>query len=186
MHRKSETMLRRLLFLFALLALSGPTWAQREPMPLHDFIDMPVPAPTTPARVKAAIVKASLAATWGITEQADGSLVAIRTRGGFALPAHWLKVSNYGLKVKFTYDANKFSASYLDSHQLKFRTDAETKAGFDEWQRDKAAAYQQARYKDWPETPYAVRTTNTIDINYEDDLRRLLDNVRRYLIAPAP
>lgn len=179
-------MLRRFLFLFAFIALSGPACAQREPMPLHDFIDMPVPAPTTPARVKAAIVKASLAATWAITEEPDGSLVAIRSKGGFRLPAHWLNVGNYGLKVKFTYDANKFSVTYLDSKELKFRSEAATAEAFDEYQRTRAATYQQERYKDWPETPYAVRTTNTIDINYEDDLRRLLDNVRRYLLAPAP
>lgn len=177
---------KRLLCLLAFLALSAPAWAQREPMPLHDFIDMPVPAPTTSARVKSAIVRATLATTWGITEEPDGSLVAIRIRGGFSLPLHWLNVGNYGLKVKFTYDANKYSVRYLDSKSLKFRTEAETAESFTDEQRARAEAAQQARYKDWHETAYAVRTPNTIDINYEDDLRHLLDNVRRYLLAPAP
>jgi hypothetical protein len=158
---------------FALLvAVTTPASAQRGSVPLYDFKDIAVAAPTTPSRVKAALVRTALGMRWDIVENADGSLLAWVMKDGNAL-----------VKLRITYDAAKYSVAYVDSTDFKFVTaDA-----IDRFARD-TAEDRLPRYleknKDSPDSPFAVRTPFYIQPGYEDIVRELLITVRRHLDAP--
>ena len=177
----------RLCCLVLMLGLAGQAAAQRDPMPLYNFIDIPVAVPATAARVKAAIVKGALAVSWNIVQDADGSLIASWSKSGgsyYPPTTKWFMLGDYALKVRITYDATRYSAVYMDSAGLKFR-DAAAVESVPEELRARAVTVQEARFKDWAETPYAVKTPFFIHLNYEDDVRALLASVRRQLLAPA-
>jgi hypothetical protein len=159
--------------LAVLLASTGQAFAQREPMVLYNFTDIPVTVTATKERVKEVIVRAALTQSWDIVEQPDGSLLAT-----------WSRQDDYGMKVKITYDATKYSVAYVESHGLRART-AQEMMRFSEETIESARVVQEKRFKDWPDTPYRVKTDLYIHLNYEDDVRTLLANIRRRLLAPV-
>jgi hypothetical protein len=142
-------------------------------MILYNFIDIPVPVAATKERVKEVIVRAALTHSWDIAEQPDGSLLA-----------GWSRPGDYGFNVKITYDATKYSLEYVDSHGLRAR-DAASLISVPDNIVESALAVQVKRFKDWPDTPYMVKTDRYIHLTYEDDVRELLANIRRRLLAPV-
>jgi hypothetical protein len=175
----------RLLIIGLLFAWSAQASAQREPMPLRNFIDLPVPSPSTAARVKSALVRGALWSAWSIVEDADGSLIATRYQSGLKWGG-WRKTTEYDFMVRINYDATKYSVRYLDSANLGYRRAEQAMKDFSEIQRQNAANVLETRYQDSPETPYAVASGFYIRLEYEDDVRRLLTTLQRYLLAPAP
>lgn len=160
-------------FLAGLLVFASQASAQREPMILYNFIDIPVTVPATKERVKEVIVRSALTQSWDIVEQADGSLLA-----------GWSRPGDYGMRVKITYDATRYSVVYVDSHGLRAR-DASQLTNVPDGVLESALAVQAKRFKDWPDTPYRVKTDLYIHLAYEDDVRDLLANIRRRLLAPV-
>ena len=172
---KPPTMsLLRLCCLAFFLTIAGQASAQREPMVLYNFIDIPVAVPSaTKERVKTAITRAALFISWNIVEEPDGALLA-----------SWSRVGDYGMKVRITYDEAKYSLVYVDSFGLRVSS-AKDLMNFPDDMMARALAVQAARFKDWAETPYMVKTENYIHLTYEDDVRGLLASIRRHLLAPA-
>jgi hypothetical protein len=161
----------RILFLALCLAIAGQAAAQSTVVPIANFIDVPVAHPTTTARVKAAIVRSALNLWWDVVEESDGSLIVSQT-----------KPNDYAFKFKVSYDANKYSVTYLDSTSLRFNDgrlidgNSVTYSGY---------ATQNARlYVNEPETPFLVRSTGYIHPFYEKSVRQLMGSVRRHLNAP--
>jgi hypothetical protein len=163
----------RLCWVALLFFFAGSAFAQREPMILYNFIDIPVAAPATKERVKACIVRGALWTSWGVVEQPDGSLLT-----------SWSKPGDYGMSVKITYDATKYSVVYVDSEGLRVKPKDKLMYVSDAT-LEQALAVQAARFKDWADTPYMVKTDFYIHLNYDDDVRALLASIRRHLLAPA-
>ena len=164
----------RLCCLVLFLAFAGQASAQRVLVPLYDFKDIPVGAPATAARVKAALVRGALNQSWEVVQEADGSLLASA-----------LKSDKHYIKVRITYDATKYSLVYLDSRELK----VVTAAGFDpKGMQEKRLAYAEKEnlenYRYEPSTPFAVKSDFYIHPYYEGYVRELLASLRRHLMAP--
>lgn len=157
--------IRHLVFAL-LVVLASPASAQRGLVPLYDFQDIAVTAPTTERRMKAAIVRTALSLRWDIVEQSDGSLLV------------WaMKSDHYLVKLRITYDAKKYSVFYVDSKELKLTDQSPFNA-------DLTLSRHLEKYKDQPETPFAVRTPNYIEPRYEEFVRELLGALRRNVDAP--
>lgn len=160
-------MVRLCCFLALLFALAMPASAQRGALvPLYDFKDIAVTTPTTANRMKVAIVRTALSLRWDVVEQSDGSLLVWTT-----------KSDTYFVKLRITYDAKTYSISYVDSKELKFTDKAPLNSGY-------AGDRHLEKYKDLPESPFAVRTSDYIEPRYEEFVRDLLGALRRHVDAP--
>lgn len=155
-----------------LFALATPASAQPSVVPVRNFVDIPVTAPSTPARVKSAIVRSALIANWDVVEDADGSLLVSQTKAG-----------DYAFRFRVRFDSGKYSVTYVDSAGLRFedgrRIDPSSPTALN------AAERNERRYKDDKDTPYAVNSgAGYIHPFYEQSVRQLLAGVRRHLNAP--
>ncbi|HZE92676.1 MAG TPA: hypothetical protein VE029_13360 [Rhizobacter sp.] len=161
----------------SLLAIffSGQTFAAML-SPFYNFVGVTVPNPTTPQRVKAALVNAALLQTWTIVENPDGSLTA----------SMW-KVREYDFKVRITYDAAHYSVVYLDSKGLSytFKYSDSVTSDRDKDRLQEVETRLSESIQSRPEAAFAVKTEAHMHAACNFWIGDLLAGVRRELVAPA-
>lgn len=167
----SLMMVRLCCFLALLFALAVPASAQPTVVPVRNFVDVPVAAPSTPERVKSAIVRSALIAAWDVVEEADGSLLVSKT-----------KVDDYAFRFKVRFTADKYSVTYVDSSGLRFNDGRLIDPNSPTYAS--AEARHVRRFQDDKESAYAVKSAAYIHPFYEESVRQLLAGVRRHLNAP--
>jgi hypothetical protein len=144
----------RVVFFFILVVLSVNVFAQRVPVPIIDFKDIPVAIYTnkilTIEQVDLAIYAAGEFEHWEITPAGDG-----------VLSARLGKEGKHIVVVKISYSAGKYSVTYESSLNMKFASDAShvkavmykgPRAEITRYPEAEAIARQQALYKNDPET----------------------------------
>lgn len=174
-----KTSLRRFACGLTLCILFGGAQAQRTPVPLVDFKDIPIQSakPMTREDVRAAIVAAATELGWDAVPKADGTVFVMA-----------VKNDKHFVKVKLSYEATSFSVTYVHSLDMKyidrmpFADEAAESAGRSTRFKD-AAAEQASRFAKQPETPYAVKTVALIHPYYETWVRELVVGIRRQLKA---
>jgi hypothetical protein len=168
-------MTRFLCTVALMLGLACPAFAQRPVVPLYDFKAVPVVAPTTAKRVRAAIVNAALAHWWDVTETREGALMASFAREG-----------EYTASIRIDYDASHYSVAYVGSTNLRYSpTGNEGQILSMPKLHEDAEGRQIDMFKTAPATTYAVKTEAYIHPTYEVLVRELLAGIRRQLMAPA-
>jgi hypothetical protein len=174
----SATAWLRAACLAVLTALASSQASAAMLAPFYNFVDVPVAKPTTPQRVKAAIVNAALLQVWTIVENPDGSLTA----------SMW-KIREYDFKVRITYDANRYSIVYLDSQGLERVVGYTGNTGLfgtaSRYTLEEVEARSLATVKALPEGPSAVKADFHMHPGPGNWLRELLGGIRRELAAPA-
>jgi hypothetical protein len=157
------------------MAMALPAFAHRAAVPLYDFKAVPVAAPTTIKRVKAAIVNATLAHWWDIAETSDGTFLVTFAREG-----------EYTATVRITYDAAQYSITYVGSTNLRHAPSGNFGQIFASPKSHEDAERRQIEmFKSSADTPYAVKTEAYIHPTYEVLVRELLAGIRRQLLAPT-
>lgn len=152
--------LRTFLLAMLITVLAGPAFAA----PFFNFVDLPLEKPTTAKRVKSAIVGAALIEEWTIVEEADGSLTATKASRG-----------SWRFKARITYDATRWSISYVESQGLNHTVESKD---------TKSDAATAAMVKAWPNGQFAVPAQVYLHDNANYWIRDLQDSVRRALAAP--
>lgn len=172
---KSLWQAARAALLLGLVAAGSGAFAQRTTVPLKDFNAIPVIKPTTPDRVGLAWRSAAAIQSWQVAGEPDGTLLVST-----------VKDESYPIKVRVRFDAGSYSVAYVDSQNLKHGPPP----SLAEWTQSRrrlqdAAASQTARFKDSPDTPYAVVREAYIHPSYEYWVRELLTEVRQQLASPT-
>jgi hypothetical protein len=147
--------------------------AQLGLVPVYDFKDIEVVKPTTARHVKWAIVQSALTLKLDVVEQADGSLLLSTPGSG-----------NASATFRITYDATKYSLTYVDSTGLSVVPEDKLQYSFRSANTEQATAESLQKYAGAPDTPFTVKTKLYIHVDYEDGVRQLLIAVRRHLQAP--
>lgn len=173
---------KALLFIF-LACLTLTASAQRMPVPIMDFKDIPISESTnktlTAAQVGDAIRMAATYGEWEIRPVADG-----------VLQARYEKESKHMVVVTIAYDANKYSVTYKDSINMKFspNSDAITTIVYTGGptalalnQESEAVKHQRALFKNNSDTPYGVAEKAVIHPYYELWVHTLLKGIRKQL-----
>lgn len=144
--------------------------------PLFQFVDVPVAKPTMKQRVKAAIVNTALQQVWTIVENPDGSLTA----------SMW-KIREYDFKVRITYDADRYSITYLESQGLEATQGYAETLTVERHIESRQASEDKIlkAIKAMPEAGAAVKTELHMHPAPNTWLRELVDGIRRDLAAPA-
>jgi len=177
-----NTFLRRGFATFVLLmGAMGLAHAQRAVVPLMDFKDIPVSAATAKAltaeQVRQAFQVSAAATKWDVTPLADGTLQLSTLRNG-----------KHAVVLAVTLSADKYSAVYVRSADMKFTESLNTRppSGPMGWQAvpagEDGAKKQAERFANLPESKFAVRRDNAfIHPFYETWVHELLGGVRRQL-----
>ncbi|MGZ3237666.1 MAG: hypothetical protein ACXWIN_05300 [Burkholderiaceae bacterium] len=173
--------IKTLIFLFS-AGLSFTASAQRTPVPILDFKDIPVAVSTnkslTAEQVGQAIRTAAEYGQWEVTQAGDGVLSAK------------LRQSQHVIAVAINYEPDKYSVTYLYSLNMKFAPNAarinETvyyggRGSLVKNPRMDAIENQQVFYKNNPEFQYAVAETAVIHPYYDVWVRNLLNDIRKQL-----
>lgn len=182
-----RTMFRSLLMTSLLGLAATAAHAQREPVPVMNFEDIPVASSTdkrlSADQVRQAIEAAGAAKSWQMAPKAPGMLEA----------THW-KGEKHVVSVVVTYDADKYSVRYLRSVNMKYAYS--NRADFDPKVRDgkeaapdRDAAVQRQReaFVGRPESAYAKPAPiGVIHPFYEHWVRELLGGVREQLTRAQP
>lgn len=171
------------LFFFFSMVLSLAASAQRMPVPVMDFKDIPVTTSTNKAltaeQVGNAIRAAAIYEHWEIIQLADG-----------VFQAKFDKESKHIVIVTINYDANKYSVTYKDSTNMKFShsTDSLTTIVYNGGpsalapnMESEAVIKQRALYRNNTDTPYGVAEKAVIHPYYEMWVHTLLKGIRRQL-----
>lgn len=105
----------RQLILLCLVGLAGLAQAQRVPVPLMNWENIPVSlstnAPLTADQVRQAIMNSALATNWLVTPVADGQL-----------EASFNKQDKHLVVVSIRYDARQYSVQYVRSENMAYTT----------------------------------------------------------------
>jgi hypothetical protein len=165
-----------ILLVAILLCFASHAQAQRTTIPLVNFVAVPTGVQATTAHVRSAIIRGALTQSWDIVEDKDGNFLASAWKDG-----------DYWMKVRVTYDANQYSVSYLDSRELRYEAVRELSRSLTlAKMTGEAEALHGERFKERPETPFAVKTESFIHPSYEFWVRDLVASIRRHLLAPMP
>ena len=157
-----------LLSLFTLFAAQAH--AQRVPVPVVDFVNVPVPATdkaVTAEQVRVAFMRAAVAQRWDVTPVSEG-----------VLEARFIKDNKHTVVTTIQYSAQGYSVLYKSSDNMKF--DAGPNAADPSNFRVRAmsiSAYaaQKKLFLNDPFTPYAVvRSEGELHPFYEVWVRRLM------------
>jgi len=149
--------------------------AQRTPVPVVDFVNVPVPVtaqPFTADQVRIAFVRAGAALNWKITPIADGQLQARFDK------------SSHTVIAKVTYDAKGWSVVYQDSVDMKFQPGPNATSPNVRQSHVLTSAWesQQRLFTNDVFTPYLVaRTDGALHPFYEHWVRRLMTAVNAQL-----
>ncbi|MBI2769171.1 MAG: hypothetical protein HYX47_06090 [Burkholderiales bacterium] len=104
----------RILVLAALSAVSLHAAAQRAPVPVMNFENIPVSAAASADKVKQAIQSAATARQWEVREEAPGRMVAtLHVRG------------KHTVVTDILYSPTSFSLKYRDSVNMKYSPGAD-------------------------------------------------------------
>ncbi|WP_374675230.1 hypothetical protein [Ideonella sp.] len=170
------TIRARLALAACLLAAQPAAHAQRTPVPVMDFIDVPVSLatdrPQTAETVQAAFLRAAPRRGWQVQPEAPGTLKGVYEKG-----------EKHRVVVAITYDAQRYSVRYVDSVNMKYG-DAPMELSVARSTRV-AAAEQRAMFMDRPESAYAKPSAFVIHPFYERWVHELLSAVRSELGASA-
>lgn len=171
------------LFAFCIVGLALQAHAQRTPVPVVSFENVPVSLaankPLEAAQVKQAIEKAAPLAKWVLVPQPDGTFQAIFTKEG-----------KHMVMVQIRYDAEKYSVRYVSSDNMKY-TSAVEDANVANVQTHNhmlaaAEASQRQLFASRPESAYVVSDRAfLIHPFYEDWVQVLLAAIRLQLRAAA-
>jgi hypothetical protein len=171
------------LFAFCILGLALQAHAQRTPVPVVSFENVPVSLSAEKrleaAQVKQAIEKAAPLAKWVLVPQADGTFEAIFTKEG-----------KHTVVVQVRYDSEKYSVRYVSSENMKFikTADFANVANVQTHNHMVAAAEasQRKRFASRLESAYVVSDpASLIHPFYEDWVHILLYAIRIQLRAAA-
>ena len=138
--------------------------AQRMPVPIVDFKDVPVSAsvskPVTSDDVRKAFVRAAATLNWTLTPVSEG-----------VMELKYVKENKHVVVAKVTYDAQRYSIAYQSSVDMKFDENAPKTRLLED-----AAHKQKNHFASDPLTPYAVvpRPNAVIHPFYEGWVRHLL------------
>jgi len=166
-----------LLSLFTLFAAQAH--AQRTPVPVVDFVNVPVPAAAkaaAPEQVRAAFQKAAVVLGWEITPVSEG-----------VLEGRFVKDHKHTVVTTIQYSAQGYSVLYKSSDNMKF--DAGANAADPNNFRVapmsvRAYDAQKKLFLNDPFTPYAVaRKEGELHPFYEVWVRRLMTGVNGELKA---
>lgn len=171
----------RSLLLTGVLGLAVATAHAREAVPVMNFEDIPVSLSTSKKlsaeQVHQAILTAGTALAWQMVEKGPGTVQAIYRKG---------RGSRHVVFVMITYDAEKYSASYAWSLNMKYEEvaspsfDPKVRDGkVPDPDRESAVRQQLEAFAGQPETAYAKPAPGgVIHPYYERWLRELLTTVR--------
>lgn len=168
------------LFKHVLLALAVvfcvDAQAQRIPVPIVDFKDVPVSAsvakPVSATDVRNAFLRAATAQRWVLTPVSDG-----------VMEAKFVKDNKHTVVAKVTYDAQRYAISYESSIDMKFEPGPNVSPSIASNSNrpnlaERAAMKQKDLFANDPLTPYAVmRRDGALHPFYEVWVRRLLAGV---------
>jgi hypothetical protein len=173
-----------------LLGWAAMAHAQRQPVPVINFENIPVALSTSERlsgdQVRKAIVAAAAAKDWEVQEKAPGTFTASYQKGNKHL-----------VTVAISYDSEKYSVRYLSSVNMKYQDVAPVSTNrFSPRVRDghvpaptneSTVQKHLDEYATLPETPYAkAAPKGVIHPFYEVWLRDLLGGVRAQLTIAAP
>ena len=177
----------RWVAMFALLANLGAAHAQRQGMPVVDFIDVPVSAPAmvTLAQVRSAIRAAAFASQWDFEDEGPG---AARLT---LISENW-----YVIVARVTFSKTSYSLLYVDSKEMNFQMpsqsalgsgnsrEAERQAAMRDIGAGQAAIAVAERYSRFPETAFTrLREDALIHPSYHGLTHELVRGINRHLKA---
>lgn len=163
--------LLKIALLSLIATVSVHAHAQREPVPVVDFVNVPVPPgseATTGDRVKVAFLKAGANQHWDITPVGEGQL-----------EARFVKEFKHTVVATIQYSATSYSVAYKSSDNMKFQPGPnaldQTTVRRPSVAAVAAIATQNKLFVNDPFTPYAVaRKEGVLHPFYEVWVRRLL------------
>lgn len=178
------------LIRIALLSLAAavcvPAHAQRTPVPIVDFANIPVAEstqkPVTAEQVRAAFFRAGGSLRWDINQVADG-----------VLEARYVKDGKHTVVAVIHYSDTKYSLTYKDSINMKYDDRAAelastsvraptTQQSIQNTARANASEKQARHFASDPSSRYAVvRPVGELHPFYENWVRNLLAGVRTEL-----
>jgi hypothetical protein len=180
--RPSMKIFKTLLFSFS-LCLSFSAAAQRMPVPIMDFKDIPVSEsaskPLTAEQVGKAIREAATYEQWEVTQVSDG-----------VLQARYEKESKHVVIVTITYSADKYSVIYKDSTNMKYAPNSDSlysvvynggPTALAPNVESDAVNRQRRYFKNNSDTSYAVAEKAVIHPYYERWVHTLLKGIRKQL-----
>jgi hypothetical protein len=175
----------RTFLLAGLLALAAAAHAQRAPVPIMNFENIPVSLSTekrlTVEQVRYALLAGGAAASWEMAQKSPNTLEATFRKG-----------EKHTVVVLITYDAEKYSAQYVSSINMKYEDvqpvdpRAAANSGTTPSHLENAAIKQSELFAGQPETPYAKPAPRgVIHPFYERWVHDLFKNVRVQLKLAA-
>lgn len=175
------TIRSRLALAACLLAAQAAAHAQRTPVPVMDFIDVPVSLatnrPQTADSVQAAFLRAAPRRGWQVQPEAPGTLKGVYEKG-----------EKHRVVVAITYDAQRYSVRYVDSVNMKYAPEipsafTRSAAPMSSSGAELAMEEQRRAFAQRPEAAYGVPRKAVIHPFYERWVHELMGAVHSELAA---